>query len=129
MLPTRSIEAHLQGQSRDRQDIVLELRNLIVALAPDAVETLHSRGMSYYHAGGGGPVSAGICQIGLFADHVRLAFIHGSFLPDPHGLLEGNPKYKKFVRIESYAQAPWEDLKELISASARFDPYTLTFRP
>ena len=129
MLPTRAIESHLQGLSTDQQDIVLELRNIIVSLAPDAVETLHSRGMSYFHAGGGGPVSAGICQISIFPDAIHLAFIHGSFLPDPHGLLEGSPKYKKYVKIASYAQAPWEDLKELIRASARFDPYTLTFRP
>jgi hypothetical protein len=128
MLPTRAIESHLQGLSRDRQDIVLELRSLIVALAPDAVETLHAHGMSYFHAGGGGPVSAGICQIGIFPDGVRLAFVHGAFLPDPHGLLEGSPKYKKYVRLGSYARAPWEQLRELIGASARFDPYTLTFR-
>jgi hypothetical protein len=128
MLPTRAIESHLQGLSRDLQDIVLELRSLIVELAPDAIETQHAHGMSYFHAGGGGPVSAGICQIGLHPDGVRLAFIHGSFLPDPHGLLQGSPKYKKYVRIETYAEAPWEALRELIRASARFDPYTLSFR-
>jgi hypothetical protein len=59
--------------------------------------------------------------------HVQLAFIHGSFLPDPHGLLEGNTKCKRFVRIYSYEEAPWEALKELIQVSSRFDPRTQTF--
>jgi hypothetical protein len=60
--------------------------------------------------------------------HVQLAFIHGSFLPDPHGLLQGNTQYKRFVRIYSYEEAPWEALKELIQASSRFDPRTQTFK-
>jgi hypothetical protein len=39
--------------------------------------------------------------------------------------LEGNEKYKRYVKLYSYAQVPWEELRALIEASARFDPYTL----
>ncbi len=128
MLPTRSLERHLQMPQTELKDIVLELRNIIVSIAPDATESLHSKGMSYYHTGRGGPVSAGICQIGIFSDHIRLGFIHGVFLPDPKKLLEGDRKVKRYVRIQSYELAPWDDLKDLIEASARFDPYSMKFR-
>jgi hypothetical protein len=128
MLPERFIEKHLQQVQPELRDIVLELRNIVASVAPDATEKPHSRGFSYFFKDRGGPVSAGICQIGIFRDHVRLGFIHGAFLPDPDGLLVGEPKYKKHVRIYHYDDAPWEYLRSLIQASSRFDPYTLKER-
>jgi len=125
MLSNHEIEAFLQNTPAQFQDIVLELRNLIVSAAPDAVEVVRWGGLSYFHPGGGGIVSAGICQIGIHEDHVRLAFIHGAFLPDPAGLLEGDRKAKRYVRIASYEKAPWDEMKELILASSRFDPRSL----
>ena len=125
MLPIHQVETFLQHTPLHLQDIILELRNIIVSVAPDAVEVVRWGGLSYFHAGRGGIVSAGICQIGIHTDHVRLAFIHGAFLPDPRNLLEGSPKYKRFVRIETYEDAPWDYLRGLILASSQFDPRSL----
>jgi len=125
MLPLHEVETFLQHTPAPLQEIVLELRNLVVSVAPDAVEVIRWKGLSYFHAGRGGIVSAGICQIGIEKDHVRLAFIHGAFIPDPRGMLEGKQKAKRSLRIDSYESAPWEYLKELIEASSRFDPYSL----
>jgi hypothetical protein len=127
MLPFHSIETFLQHTPPHLQDIVLELRNIIASVAPDAAEVVRWGGLSYFHKGRGGIVSAGICQIGLGEDHIRLDFIHGSFLPDPHNLLHGTQKAKRFVRIESYEDAPWEYFRELIAAAAAFDPRSLQF--
>ncbi len=128
MLPARFIEKHLQYVAPELRDIVLELRNLVASVAPNATESQHSRGFSYYDKERGGPVSAGVCQIGIYRDHVRLGFIHGAFLPDPQGLLVGEPKYKKHIRLYHYDEVPWEYLRQLIVASSRFDPYTLKER-
>lgn len=125
MLPMHQIETFLERTSPYLEDIVFELRNIIASVAPDAVETIRWGGLSYFHDGRGGIVSAGICQIGIHEDHIRLAFIHGSFLSDPRHLLEGQEKYKRFVRIESYENAPWDYLKELIASASRFDPYSI----
>jgi len=129
MLPEHSIEKYLQHVPRELCDIVLEIRNIVARVAPGATERQHSRGFSYYFKERGGPVSAGICQIGIFRDHIRLGFIHGAFLPDPEALLVGEPKYKKHLRIYHYEEAPWEYMSKLIEASSRFDPYTLKERP
>ena len=126
MLPGTFIEKQLQFIRSDLRDIVLEIRNIVVSVAPEATERQHSRGFSYYYKERGGPVSAGICQIGIFPDHIRLGFIHGAFLPDPEGLLVGDPKYKKHLRIYHYEDAPWDYMRKLIEASSRFDPYTLS---
>jgi hypothetical protein len=128
MLPERSVENYLQQVPAELRDIVLEIRNIVASVAPEATESQHSRGFSYYYQERSGPVSAGICQVGVFQDHVRLGFIHGAFLPDPEGLLVGEPKYKKHVRLFHYKQVPWEYIKQLIEASSRFNPYTLKYR-
>jgi hypothetical protein len=125
MLPTRQIEIFLQHTPPNQQEIVLELRNIIACVAPDAAEVIRWGGLSYFHEGAGGIVSTGICQIGIHEDHVRLEVIHGTFIPDPHHLLIGEQKYKRFVKIESFDTAPWENLKELIAIAAKFDPKAL----
>lgn len=121
----RQIETFLERVPQHFQDTVFELRNIISSVAPDAVEAVRWGGLSYFHEGSGGIVSAGICQIGIHEDHVRLAFIHGAFLPDPRHLLEGKEKYKRFIKIYSYDDAPWDYLNELITTSSHFDPYSL----
>jgi hypothetical protein len=125
MLPIHEIELFLQHTPVNLQDIVLELRNVIVSVAPDAMEVIRWKGLSYFHEGRGGIVSAGICQIGIEKDHIRLAFIHGAFLPEPRQLFEGTQKYKRYIRITTYEDAPWDYLKQLIHEASLFDPRTL----
>jgi translation initiation factor 2B subunit (eIF-2B alpha/beta/delta family) len=66
MLPTSNLVHYLDHVSAEIRDIVLELRNLIASIAPDAAEVRHSKGFSYFHEQRGGTVSAGICQIIIF---------------------------------------------------------------
>lgn len=128
MLPIHEVESFLKYTPAPLQDIVFELRNLIAEVASDAVEVVRWGELSYFHEGRGGIVSAGICQIGLHEGYVRLDFIHGAFLSDPKHLLEGHQKAKRFIRLKSYEEAPWDDLKQLIMESSRFDPRSLQFK-
>jgi hypothetical protein len=125
MLSLREIEVFMQHTPVQLQDIVFELRNIIAGVAADAVEVIRWGGISYFHEGRGGIVSAGICQIGIHEDHVRLDFIHGIYLSDPQHLLQGSQKVKRFVKLASFDDAPWDDLRQLIEESARFDPRSL----
>ncbi|MBI4927172.1 MAG: DUF1801 domain-containing protein [Anaerolineae bacterium] len=126
MRPIREIETYLQFCPPALQDIVYELRSLIAAVAPDVDEVIENRWIAYYYRDRGGPVSAGVCQVSVEADHIRLALLHGAFLPDPEGLLEGNQKAKRYVRLYSFEDVPWAALQNLIAASARFDPRSLS---
>ena len=125
MLPIHHIESLIQFCSQDQKDIILELRDLVARAAPDATEEAHPTWLNYFHGGCGGPARARIWPNGIPPDHIRVAFIHGAFLKDSLRLLEGDRKYKKFVRINSYTSAPWSALMDLILESARFDPYSL----
>jgi hypothetical protein len=126
MLPIFAVEKFLQHTPEQFREIVLELRNIVASVAPCATEVILWKGISYYDEKRGGPVSAGICQVSILPDHVRLGFIHGAYLPDPRGLLEGDRKAKRFVRIYSYETAEWDYYKDLITSSYKFDPYMLT---
>lgn len=125
MLPQHEIDQIYCTAKTWQLEIINEIRSLVSEIAPDAVEQIHPKGTSYFHSGGGGPVSAGICQVILKTDVIQLAFIHGAFLSDPGRLLQGTPKYKKHVTISSFEEAPWDAIKELIIESSRFNPYTL----
>jgi hypothetical protein len=125
MLSHHEIEIFLQRTPAPLQDIVFELRNIIAEVAPDAVEVIRWGGLSYFHKGRGGVVSASICQIAIFEDHIGLGFIHGAYLSDPQHLLEGTQKAKRYAWIWSYDEAPWEDLKQLIEESSQSDPRKL----
>jgi hypothetical protein len=38
--------------------------------------------------------------------------------------LEGTQKVKRYVRVKSYDDAPWDDLRELIEDASHFNPRT-----
>jgi hypothetical protein len=74
--------------------------------------------------------ATGICQVGLYPDHIRLAFIHGAFLPDPAGLLTVPvqavgmlPRLaKRWIDLAAYERVSWDAVRALIAAHAMFDP-------
>lgn len=127
MISIRELEDRFRYLPLPFLEIMLEIHSLVGKTAPGAAAEVRHYGVVYYDEKRGGPVSAGICQSLVKPDHIRLAFIHGAFLPDPHGLLEGERLAKRFVRIYSFEEAPWEALEELIRLHSRFDPYTQTF--
>lgn len=106
------------------QDIALELRDILASVCPEATERILWGGLSYHDSAKGGPIRGAICQIEFFEDHVRLSFVHGVRLEDPDNLLQGDRKSKRYVRITSYENAPWEAIRSLIEAAARLDPST-----
>ncbi len=126
MLPTQVIASHFCFLSPDALSVMLELRNIIGRVAPDATEEIRRQGLVYYDGKRGGPVSAGICQVLIEGGALHLSFIHGAFIPDPHGLLmdEGGRLAKRYLPLQNYDDVPWNDVEQFILAHSRFDPFT-----
>jgi hypothetical protein len=116
------VERYLQHKPAYLRDVALELRNLVAMVVPHAAERILWKGLSYHDPGRGGPIKGGVCQIEIRRDHVRLSFVHGAFIDDPEGLMEGTRLSKRYIRLDSYVSTPWEYLKQLIEASAAYDP-------
>ena len=55
MLPCKVIAYHFSWLTADNLAVVLELRNLIAKIQPNAVEEIRHQGLVYYDAARGGP--------------------------------------------------------------------------
>jgi hypothetical protein len=119
-LSTHEIERFLQFQPRYLQDLLFELRGLVFKAAPHASERILWNGLSYHDAQIGGPVKGAICQLSIEGDHVIIGFIHGAFLPDPSGLLQGDRKSKRCLQVDSLEATPWGELEALLRAAAAY---------
>jgi hypothetical protein len=112
----------LENQPDHVCDLVMELRELVLTTAPEATETFRWKGLCYYKAYEGGIVKGSVCQIAIEDDCVHLAFIHGAFLPDPDGLLQGDRKAKRYIPIRSPKDIRRAAFKKLIRAAVDYKP-------
>ncbi len=60
---------------------------------------------------------APFAYVGAFSSHVNVGFFHGASLPDPGGLLEGEGKYMRHVKLKQGQTVDDLALKALINAS------------
>ncbi len=55
--------------------------------------------------------------VNVFTSHVNVGFFHGASLPDPAGMLQGNGKYMRHVKLRSVEAANAAALSRLIEAA------------
>jgi hypothetical protein len=100
--------------------IAMELRKMVLRVAPGAAEGMKFRCPCYWHAGACfGSIGGNICVIEVKRGQVELSFIRGAGLADPGGLLRGRAKAKRFVPIGSLDEARDPRLSRLVRAAAR----------
>lgn len=84
---------------------------ILKACGPDVLELLHD----------GCPVAcvrdAPFGYVNVFRAHVNVGFFHGASLPDPSGLLVGEGKYMRHVKLKPGVSADQAALEQLISAA------------
>jgi len=56
----------------------------------------------------------GICQIGVFARHVTLAFPRGADLHDPAGILEGSGKGMRHIRVKKLSDLDRPEIRAFL---------------
>ncbi len=97
--------------------MLVQLRDLIVALHPDTVEAPRpgERSLSYGH----GPKKMSEAYVYLlpYSRHLNLGFFYGAALPDPEGLLEGSGKTMRHVKLASPEAAAAPAIGRLIEAA------------
>src|SRR5262245_59500815 len=97
--PPRLLEL-LAARRPEVAPLVLELRDLVLKEAPDAVEFIYSGyvvGDVFTFTRPG----KAFCHIAAYEKHVNLGFNSGALLDDPHGLLAGTGARIRHIRVAS----------------------------
>jgi hypothetical protein len=109
-----TVEHILQGHTPEVRQIVMELRNLVLQAAPDAIESAHQVWHSiHYHDPGNGY----FCGIFPQEECVLLVFEFGVLLPDPEDILQGTGKQVRSIRICKVAELPAAAIRALVQAA------------
>ena len=111
-------EQFVESLDPDEQVIVRALRAVVRRLVPDAVESVVWGCLSYHRPLLGGRVKGAVCQIVPRNGGIRLDFIHGIRLSDPHRLLQGSRVSKRYVPIPSAEYAMRPDIVALVHEAA-----------
>jgi hypothetical protein len=99
------------------------LRRMIRRCAPAAIEAIRFHALCYVRPGEAyGAIGGNVCMIEARPGGVRLSFLHGASLPDPHRMLEGDAKAKRYVEIRSTADLERGALRALIRAAVAHRP-------
>jgi hypothetical protein len=107
----------------DLNELALELRAFVLRVAPELDEQIAFHALCYSVPGRPyGVIGGNACAIGRKGDAVHLGFLHGAFLADPEGLLQGTGKAKRHIELRSTQEVPWEALEQLLRASISHDP-------
>lgn len=118
------VAAFLRLLSPEVRPVVVDLRQLVRAAAPEATETAVWGALSYHLAFLGGRVKGAVCQICARGRRVELGFVHGALLPDPKGLLQGSGKSKRVVRVDEMRRLDRPRLVALVRHAVEIRPDT-----
>lgn len=116
------LKVFLDALTPENRELALALRNVVQHTVPQAEESVVWGSLSYHRPQVGARIKGAVCQIVAKGGQVRLDFIHGIRLTDPCGLLQGDRVSKRFVPIETVADAERPEVATLIREAAALDP-------
>ena len=114
---------HLDTYPPELRDLIMELREFVQEAAPEAHEAIKFNSLCYFKPKQPyGVIGGNICGIGVKSGDVHLSFIHGAFLPDPDGLLQGTAKAMRHMPIAGEADFRRDAVIALIRAAIEYSP-------
>lgn len=101
----------------DRRPILTALRDLVVAIHPEAVEVVRLGDRAATYGWGPKKMSEGYVYLLPHAGWVNLGFYAGAELPDPDGLLDGTGARMRHVKVRSLEGVERPAVRALIEAA------------
>jgi hypothetical protein len=108
-----AVDTFLKGYTPQVREIAVKARETILSVLPGATEKVYP-GWKVIQYGAGADMTAVFAAISPQRERVNLGLAHGADLPDPEGLLEGDGKAIRHVRLTSPRAAGAPAVKELI---------------
>ena len=99
--PDPQLIGFLEAYDRHIANLALALREVILEEMPDASESVYQVYTVAIWFGFTGKMKDMFCYIATNAAHINLGFPHGSTLPDPNKVLEGEGKAMRHIKLRS----------------------------
>lgn len=116
-MATTSVEqllSDLELANPDRHALVQAIRQAILAVAPNATERVMYGGILF-----SAPTQC--CGVFAYAEHVSLEFGRGRELNDPHGVLEGQGKFRRHIKLRTLADIAAKHLAEHVRQAVELE--------
>jgi hypothetical protein len=111
-----AIQQLLKGYDPQVRELALAARELVLKIAPEAREKVYLGWQNVGYSMGGGRKDQ-FCEISPKKDRINFYFMRGTELADPAGLLEGNGKRMRHVKVRSLKQLQSGALQALIRSA------------
>lgn len=98
----------LQFESGARHDLVGRIRNLVLGVDDRITEEIKYGGILF-------SAGAPFCGLFSYAKHVALEFSRGAELDDPHGVLEGDGKKRRHIKLVGQPDLFQKNLRDYVS--------------
>jgi hypothetical protein len=108
-----AVDTFLKGYAPQVREIAVRAREAILSVFPDATEKVYP-GWKVIQYGAGPEMKSVFAAISPLRERVNLGLANGVDLPDPQGLLEGDGKAIRHVKLASPEAASAPAVKELI---------------
>lgn len=97
--PDQEVIDFLNARDDSVGTLALALRDILLEVAPEAVERVYRNHPSAAWFGSGPKMSDMFCYIATAKAHVNLGFCRGAALPDPSHVLEGTGKVMRHIKF------------------------------
>jgi len=108
-----SFDQHLAGQAPRNQDVIRALRKFVKRVAPQLQESV-KWGNGCWVQG-----KVPVAYVYSAPDHVQFGFFGGAALKDPKGLLEGEGKFVRHIKLLKTADIDERAFAALLRQAAR----------
>ncbi|TMG33281.1 MAG: DUF1801 domain-containing protein [Chloroflexi bacterium] len=108
-----AVDTFLKGYAPPVREIAVKAREAIFSVFPGATEKVYP-GWKVIQYGAGADMKSVFAAISPQRERVNLGLAHGADLADPEGLLEGDGKAIRHVKLTSAEAAGAPAVKELI---------------
>ena len=117
--PSDNLLQHLSVYDLRVGELALALREIALDLAPDANEIVHKGYVLSITYSFTEKWTGGFCFIVLYSGYVNLGFNHGVDLEDPKGLLVGDGKQIRHIKIHQPEDLKKPHIRKFIRAAIR----------
>ncbi len=102
----------LQLTHPDLHALVQSVRSMVRAVAPKGSERVMYGGILF-------SAPEQFCGVFAYSAHVTMEFGQGAELEDTHGMLEGNGKFRRHIKLQTLADIESKHLKDYIAQALR----------